>query len=153
MHRFLLLFIISVACAREPTESPSRPSAQALAPTAPRPGALAAETALLALVLSPDGTANFAEVQRRAISYSGPKSEPTHDAGDHVIEVSLEGRPTLRIPLQLGSPKDRLLAARSAWAGGGTVVRAPCYGPGTRFALRSTEHPDARVLTEIELER
>ncbi len=147
-----LLFLFSVACVPDPDGASVGGRAQSLVPSALRPGAIAAETALLSLILTPDGAARFAEVQRRPIAYSASKQTNNSSAGDHVVEVSVAGQVLARVPLRIGSARDPAGPAQSAWAGGATIVRAPSFGPETRFALRSTAHPDERILAEIGVE-
>ncbi|MCB9646433.1 MAG: hypothetical protein H6730_07505 [Deltaproteobacteria bacterium] len=138
--------VLLAACAPE-----AEPGVQT-APRALRHGALAAETALLSLVLTPDGKARFDAATRRPIAFAAP-AEGGHaaHAADHLLEILHEGRPPVRIPVALGSALDPEDEARSPWAGGGTILRGPCFGPGTRYRLLSASAPDGHALAEIEV--
>lgn len=108
--------------------------------------ALSAETVLLSLVLSPDGQASFQAARRRPIAYLG--SAVPVEGADHFLEIRHEGLPApLRLPLVLGRPGEPEGPARHAWAGGGAVLRAPSFGPGTRIALMDQDRELA--VTEV----
>lgn len=148
MLRFLLLTLALVACAPNPPETLTNSGSAAL-----RPGAISGETALLSLVLGADGKAHFEEARRRPIPYTLRLNEARHTLGaaDHLVEVRHESHATVEVPVHLGRSSDGITEARSPWAGGGTILRAPCYGPKTRYALRRVGAVGERALTEIEV--
>ncbi len=105
---------------------------------------LSRETVLLSLVLTPDGRASFDAVRRKPVSYLGTR-QPLEGA-DHTLEIrhASLARP-IELPLVLGRPDEPEAPARHAWAAGGTVLRAPSFGPGTRIALRDANGELAAV--------
>jgi hypothetical protein len=148
MLRFLLLALTLVACAPNPPDPLTNSGSSPL-----RPGAISGETALLSLVLSADGKAQFDEVRRRPFPFTLRPSEERHTVGatDYLVEVRHESHATVEIPVHLGRSTDAVAEARSPWAGGGTILRAPCYGPKTRYALKRAGAAGERALTEIEV--
>lgn len=148
MPRWSPLLLLLVACAPNPETPVTNSGTSAL-----RPGAISGETALLSLVLSPDGKAHFDEAQRRPFPFRLRTREGTAELGatDYVIEVRHPAHPVVNVPVHLGRSTDPVGEARSPWAGGGTILRAPCYGKNTHYALRRSADTGERALAEIEV--
>ncbi len=145
MPRYAWLLLALVACGAEPTTP-----AVATTPKALAPGDVAAETALLSLVLDADG-ARFDAVVTRAIAYRGAAARAPGEQPDHALEVHFGAREPLVLPLSLGHPTDVAGEASSVWAGGGTILRAPYFGAGTRYVLVGER--GAERLAEHEVRR
>lgn len=143
MHRAALLAVALAACAPEPPPPAAAHAARALAP-----GELSDQTALLSLVLDADG-ARFDHAATRPFAFRRVAARVPGELSDHTLEVRYGPREPVRLPLALGHPTDRSAGAQSAWAGGGTIVRAPYFGPGTRYVLLGER--GAEVLAELEV--
>lgn len=127
-----------------PPETAIATKAQALSAEPEFSRELSRETVLLSLVLTPDGRASFDAVRRKPVSYLGTR-QPLEGA-DHVLEIRHASLPRpIELPLVLGRPDEPEAPARHAWASGGTLVRAPSFGPGTRIALRDANGELAAV--------
>lgn len=125
-------------------------------PPRPAPPPTADETALLSLVLPTEGAPYFDAARRRAIPFRLPRSSQASAAapGDFVLSVKAPGQtdgPGVRLPVSLGSPGPRVSPAAPVWAGGGTLLRAPCFGAGTRYELLKPKPSGDAVVASVEV--
>jgi len=122
--------------------------------TAPPATPVARETALLSLVLSPDGKASFAAARRKPIAF--PVSAAALRARTPGTGWALEvhhpqlAQP-LRLPVSLGTPGKSSAPAMDPWQGGGTVLRAPWFGAETRYELLAVGEDGETRLAQVEV--
>ncbi|MGC4123251.1 MAG: hypothetical protein QM765_53530 [Myxococcales bacterium] len=169
LHLLTAASLLALACSLPREETPAAQAAAASPAPATSQAALvvaqpsvAPETALLSLVLPQEGRPMFDAVRRRAIAFhlprpvDGPRPTPQVVAGEsHFLAVHHPSLPApLELPVELGSPSaaaERTAPAAPVWQGGGTILRAPCFGVGTRYDLVSVTPAGTNVLAKAEV--
>ena len=156
------------ACSRPPVDA-SPQALEAPPPAAdPGPAAAAPRTALCVLALQRDGSVTAVELREKAIAFRGPVTRETLPAlragavlepvaaphvhagaaaPSHTLRVTHPDHPTLLLDVDLGAPGEGGGDVADRWDNGSVVVRAPSYGPGTRFVL--SRHGSTAAVTQL----
>jgi hypothetical protein len=140
-HLWFFLLPLGIGCADEPLITTE------VAPL--RPGSLSNRTALVSLTIQ-DGRPRFDDVRCRPIDYLEHRHEG-EAAPEQYLEVTgpALGAP-VKVPVAIGEKNDPRGEASSAWAAGGAILRAPCFGAGTKIALKIDRTNETLATIEVQ---
>ena len=183
----------AAACAdHERAEATSPAIEPAPAATAGGP-AVSPQTALITLLLAPDGSLRIDSISARPIPFRGhhlvafdparhepapapaiaapddpagggvaagggrsaadPRAATEHPAAAFAVVVRHSSlRTPLVAPVDLGGPGEGAGDVRDRWQHGGVILRAPCLGPDTEYAVVRPGERGAEVLAEGRVE-